>query len=207
MLFAENLKRLRENNHLSKSDMAKKLDITPSAYGAYELKRREPSFDMLCKIADALHVSTDELLGHEVDELEKCKSFVCKAGWEINEIFSPPGCTTVNVDTRELNKISPLMAMPITANERERFVPIAFPNDEFIKWVTSAIEDAETDIEPSRQAALRRILATNLIVKLTLDMQKMYERENGRLKELRIENGKIVKETRYPSTERNADNE
>ncbi len=68
MLFAENLKRLRENNHLSKSDMAKKLDITPSAYGAYELKRREPSFDMLCKIADTLHISTDELLGYKRNE-------------------------------------------------------------------------------------------------------------------------------------------
>ena len=70
MLFAENLKRLREDKNFSKSDMAKKLDITPSAYGAYELKRREPSFDMLCKIAEALHVTTDELLGYKLNEFD-----------------------------------------------------------------------------------------------------------------------------------------
>lgn len=87
MLFAENLKRLRESRRLSKSDMAKKLDITPSAYGAYELKRREPSFEMLCKIADVLHVTTDELLGHKLgDAYDYCKTLIESFEYEYMDV-------------------------------------------------------------------------------------------------------------------------
>ena len=38
--------------------------MTPAAYGAYELGKREPKFDKLCEIADLLHTSIDDLLGY-----------------------------------------------------------------------------------------------------------------------------------------------
>lgn len=53
------------------------LDISYPSYMAFENKGREPKYDTLCKIADALHVTTDELLGHTVrDSFEYCKNLI-----------------------------------------------------------------------------------------------------------------------------------
>lgn len=64
MDFKNNLKRLRESSGLTRVEIAKRLNMTPAAYGAYELGKREPKFDKLCEIADLLHASADELLGY-----------------------------------------------------------------------------------------------------------------------------------------------
>lgn len=64
MDFKGNLKRLRESRGLTRVEIAKRLNMTPAAYGAYELGKREPKFDKLCEIADLLHTSIDDLLGY-----------------------------------------------------------------------------------------------------------------------------------------------
>lgn len=64
MDFKGNLKRLRESRGLTRVEIAKRLNMTPAAYGAYELGKREPKFDKLCEIADLLHASIDNLLGY-----------------------------------------------------------------------------------------------------------------------------------------------
>lgn len=64
MDFKGNLKRLRESRGLTRVEIAKRLNMTPAAYGAYELGKREPKFDKLCEIADLLHASIDDLLGY-----------------------------------------------------------------------------------------------------------------------------------------------
>lgn len=61
--FNKNLKACRERQGYTANEMATYLNITPAAYGAYELGKREPSFFMLVKIAKTLNVTTDELLG------------------------------------------------------------------------------------------------------------------------------------------------
>lgn len=72
MSFKDNLKCTREKNGLSRTEMAEKLDMTPTAYGAYELGKREPKLEKLCQIATVLHTSPNDLLGYgEADELEK----------------------------------------------------------------------------------------------------------------------------------------
>ena len=79
MSFKDNLKAERERNKLTRSEMAKKLNMTPTAYGAYELGKREPKLEKLCDIADILHTSPTQLLGYipnvldeAVRDLEKC---------------------------------------------------------------------------------------------------------------------------------------
>lgn len=65
--FSENLVKFRQNNNLSRKELADVLQVTVQTYGAYENGKREPNIDKLCKIAAALHLSIDELLGYETN--------------------------------------------------------------------------------------------------------------------------------------------
>lgn len=64
MDFKDNLKKIRELSGFTRVEMANQLNMTPAAYGAYELGKREPKFTKLCEIAEILHTSIDELLGY-----------------------------------------------------------------------------------------------------------------------------------------------
>ena len=66
MSFQENLRYYREKSgYKTAKDFADVLNIPYTSYVAYENKGREPKYEMLCKIADLLEVSTDDLLGQE----------------------------------------------------------------------------------------------------------------------------------------------
>ena len=66
----ENLKKAREAAHLTQAQTAELLGISDGAYKNYEQGKREPSNEMLCKISDLFHVTTDYLLGRETGEPE-----------------------------------------------------------------------------------------------------------------------------------------
>ena len=66
MSFQENLKYYREKaGYKTAKELADILNLPYNTYAGYESKGREPKYQMLCKIADLLHVSTDELLGRK----------------------------------------------------------------------------------------------------------------------------------------------
>lgn len=60
--MATRLIRLRERNHLSQSEVARRLGVTPALISAYEKLERNPSIDKLIALADIYHVSTDYIL-------------------------------------------------------------------------------------------------------------------------------------------------
>ena len=62
-VFANILKTLRTDKHLSQRELATRLGISKSAVSMYEQGRREPDFDILNKIADIFQVDADYLLG------------------------------------------------------------------------------------------------------------------------------------------------
>lgn len=62
-MFGVILKNLRENAGWYQSDLAKKLGISPSTVGMYEIGSRTPNLEMLIKIAKLFNVSADYLLG------------------------------------------------------------------------------------------------------------------------------------------------
>lgn len=68
MAFQENLKYYREKNGYTAKELAELIDIPYSTYLNYEKinqgRRTEPRYDTLCKIANILQVTTDELLGY-----------------------------------------------------------------------------------------------------------------------------------------------
>jgi transcriptional regulator with XRE-family HTH domain len=63
--FGDRLRRTREEKRLSQAELAQKTGFQPSAISHFESGRRAPSFDNLKKLADALSVSIDYLLGRE----------------------------------------------------------------------------------------------------------------------------------------------
>jgi transcriptional regulator with XRE-family HTH domain len=62
-VFSEHLRTAREKRKLSQSALAEKAGFQPSAISHFETGRRSPSSDNLKRLADALNVTTDYLLG------------------------------------------------------------------------------------------------------------------------------------------------
>jgi transcriptional regulator with XRE-family HTH domain len=62
-IFSRRLKEVRELRRLSQAELAKKAGLQPTAISHFETGTRAPSFDNLRRLADALNVSTDYLIG------------------------------------------------------------------------------------------------------------------------------------------------
>ena len=62
-LFPRRLRSARMARDLSQSDLARRADLQASAVSHFETGTRKPSFDNLKRLADALRVTTDYLLG------------------------------------------------------------------------------------------------------------------------------------------------
>ena len=68
MPFSEKLRHYRKRaGYKQAKDFANVLGISYTTYLSYEVEEREPRYNNLCKIATALGVTTDELLGHKTD--------------------------------------------------------------------------------------------------------------------------------------------
>ena len=61
--FAERLKEERESSHISRSDLAKYLNVSVRTISYWESGQRECDFDTLIKIVDYLNTTVDYLLG------------------------------------------------------------------------------------------------------------------------------------------------
>ena len=70
-VFNENLKHYRKNKGISGRQLSQLLKISYSTYMNYENKKNQPSLQLVCKMSDLLNLSTDKLLGHEVDKYQK----------------------------------------------------------------------------------------------------------------------------------------
>ena len=64
--FSKRLKKVREEKGLSQAELAKVAGFQPAAISHFETGQRKPSFDNLKKLADALAVSIDYLLGRDI---------------------------------------------------------------------------------------------------------------------------------------------
>ena len=62
-LFPQRLRTARMARSLRQSELARRADLQASAVSHFETGTRKPSFDNLKRLADALRVTTDYLLG------------------------------------------------------------------------------------------------------------------------------------------------
>lgn len=73
-MFGEKLKQLRLENNITQKELADFLGVTPKAVSFYELNQREPSMDVVVKIAQKFNVPTDYLLdNHHKTNVENKK--------------------------------------------------------------------------------------------------------------------------------------
>lgn len=61
-MYLRRLKDLREDNDLLQKQIAEELQIKRQVYGLYETGKRTLPIDLLDKLADFYHVSTDYIL-------------------------------------------------------------------------------------------------------------------------------------------------
>lgn len=78
MMFPKRLKELRNKKKLTQQDMADFLGISRQGYGKYEDGKSEPDHNTLVKLANYFGVTTDYLLGHdlEVNDDDKRKAAI-----------------------------------------------------------------------------------------------------------------------------------
>ena len=69
--FGMRLQQIRTDAGLSQSALAREVETSQSAISQMESGERQPSFDMLRRLAKALGVSPSHLLGEDVDQLSK----------------------------------------------------------------------------------------------------------------------------------------
>ena len=71
MAFAERLKELRKQAHLTQVELAKRLGIGQSSYADWERGKKKPTQENLVKIAKVLNVSIDYLVGNSEEESDE----------------------------------------------------------------------------------------------------------------------------------------
>jgi transcriptional regulator with XRE-family HTH domain len=69
--FGKRLQEIRADAGLSQTALAREIETSQSAISQMENGERQPSFDMLRRLARALGVSPAHLLGEDVDELSE----------------------------------------------------------------------------------------------------------------------------------------
>lgn len=79
------LRYLRNLCGLSRKDVAKAINVSDMAIGAYERGSRAPSLDKILELADFFHVSVDDLLAHKKKDepFMDAKLFWHSAGYDV----------------------------------------------------------------------------------------------------------------------------
>lgn len=67
-IFAKRLKNIREEKGITQAELAQKVDLQTAAISHFETGQRKPSFENLKKLANALNISIDYLMGREIKE-------------------------------------------------------------------------------------------------------------------------------------------
>lgn len=71
MLFGERLATVRKSKKISQDELAKAIGVHAPVIGRYERNEVKPSIDVATKIANAVGVSLDYLVGNSELELDK----------------------------------------------------------------------------------------------------------------------------------------
>lgn len=99
MTFGQRLKELRIKRGFTQEDLEAKLGVQRNNFSHYERGTSNPPLDVLVKIADLFHVSTDYLLGREKEcinpnQMDDVKQILDEL-IELSD-FIPKYCKTVN---------------------------------------------------------------------------------------------------------------
>lgn len=97
-----NLKTLRIAKGLSQQKLADSIGVTQQAINQYENGKVEPDIDNLIRLSDALEVSVDLLIGHEVLD-PTTDNLVSDDEFELIESFRSLGASDKKMLTRMMD--------------------------------------------------------------------------------------------------------
>lgn len=86
-MLSEKLKELRDNKNYKQNELIDYLGISQATLSNYETGRRMPSYETLIKIAKFYNVTTDYLLGHEINKNENIDKLTLEEKRAINTII------------------------------------------------------------------------------------------------------------------------
>ncbi|MGE7979478.1 helix-turn-helix domain-containing protein [Psychrobacillus sp. NPDC093200] len=72
--FGKTLRFLRNKRNISQKDFGKIFGVAESTISMYERNERKPDFELLTKFADYFEVTTDYLLGRDINKLLENKA-------------------------------------------------------------------------------------------------------------------------------------
>lgn len=115
MSFADKLKSLRKEYHMTQEQIAKQLNLNRSTISGYETKDREPSYQTLAEIANFFHVSIDYLLDEDVIIIDNSRT-LSSSDLE-NELLK--GCRKLSLESqKKLLEYMKLLTMTETNSEK-----------------------------------------------------------------------------------------
>ena len=121
MTFQDNLRIYRERaGYAQAKDFAAFLGIKYSTYIGYESQGKEPKYDTLRRIAEALNVSIDTLLSFRPSEYGEYKRLATEAGYSIEEQGNGYITITYNLGTKSISKTDFSRYMRITLNKLDK---------------------------------------------------------------------------------------
>lgn len=132
MSFQDNLKKYREiAGYTQAKDFAEKIGVPYQTYMGYENRGREPKFDTLMKIAAALHVSIDELIGHTLNTPHNLKNAI--------DTFQQYGFT-VEKGVKDYSGVTKEVVFQVTDSKYNNTTSVFSPGD-LIKILDKATEN------------------------------------------------------------------
>ena len=101
MNFAERLKQLRNNKHISQRELAEDLNVGSGTVAMWEMGHRVPKLEKLEEIADYFNVNMGYLMGEE----DKSTYYINPEAEEIaQELFDRPELKVLFKASRDLSK-------------------------------------------------------------------------------------------------------
>lgn len=163
MGFHENLRHYREKKGYTTKEIADLLGIAPNTYAGYEIRGREPKYNTLCKIADLLHVSTDELLGREnnilgMNEDERLKK-------ELDNLLNPSELKTLKISIDNIDDKYVYFSLVEIGYE------FTMSKDDTIK-VTNKINDV---LQKKKKNIFQKSLLSSILFKIILCTDKQID--------------------------------
>ncbi len=127
MSFAENLKAIRKSKGYSQKDIAEKLSVSQPSYAQYENGKRNPKYETMEKIANALDIEIKALLPNT----------------DYNKLLGDKAVTAYNVI---LEQIIGLKGYTFGITEDDDALYINYP-DGILKVSLDAMDDLQENIE------------------------------------------------------------
>jgi transcriptional regulator with XRE-family HTH domain len=112
--IANRLRDARERRSMKQIELAQRTGLKPSAISQFENAQRQPSPENLCKLADALGVTVDYVLGRDKPQM---------AGPQIQAVFRH----AQNLTQEELNELERFAAFLAAKDKQKKQGPVLLP--------------------------------------------------------------------------------